>query len=165
MIPLLLSVYLSSLAKVFTLLSSQEWFVSFRCKWTAESWPEELLSCVVPFVYGELVLYLQCTNLCSPGCTEQHKLHYSVYNWVFLLERVGRFKSEPRYDVYYRPSGVFRCSCDIGNDDVVTFSHLLLSGSVGSFDKGPVWVATGFKCSPMSFYSFPSDLVDVVSAW
>ena len=26
---------------------------------------------------------LFCTNLCSPGCIEQHELHYSVYAWVF----------------------------------------------------------------------------------
>ena len=44
-----------------------------------KSWP----SCVVPSVYGEVVLSPQCTNLCSPGCIEQHKLHYSVYAWVF----------------------------------------------------------------------------------
>ena len=33
-----LSNRLSSLAKIFTLLSSMEWFFSFRCKWTTESW-------------------------------------------------------------------------------------------------------------------------------
>ena len=41
-------------------------------------------------------------------------------------------------------------SCDIENDDVVTVSLLLLSVCLGSFrgfDKGPGWVATGFKCS------------------
>ena len=38
---------------------------------------------VVPFVYGEVVLSPHCTNLCSPGCIELHKLHYSVYAWVF----------------------------------------------------------------------------------
>ena len=42
----------SSLAKMFTLLSSKEWSSSFRCKRTAEIRP----SCVVPFVYGEVVL-------------------------------------------------------------------------------------------------------------
>ena len=49
------------------------------------SWP----SCVVPFVYGEVVLSPQCTNLCSPGYIEQHKLHDSVYAWVFKLWRFG----------------------------------------------------------------------------
>ena len=39
--------------------------------------------CVVPSVYGEVVLSTQCTNVCSPGCFEQRKLHYSVYAWVF----------------------------------------------------------------------------------
>ena len=36
------------------------------------SWP----SCVVSFVYGEVVLSPQCINLCSSGYIEQHKLHY-----------------------------------------------------------------------------------------
>ena len=40
------------------------------------SWP----SCV----YGEVVLSPQFLNMCSPGSTEQHKLHYSVYAWVLL---------------------------------------------------------------------------------
>ena len=43
------------------------------------SWP----SCVVPFVYGEVVLSPQCTNLCSPCCIEQHNIHNSVHAWVF----------------------------------------------------------------------------------
>ena len=48
-----------------------------HCRWviTLESWH----SYVVPFNYGEVVLYPHCTNLCIPGSTEQHKPHYSVY--------------------------------------------------------------------------------------
>ena len=50
------------------------------------------------------------------------------------------------------PPEFLKCSFNIRIDDVVTFSHLLLSVSSGSsigFDKGPVWVATGTKCSPV----------------
>ena len=45
-----------------------------------------------------------------------------------------------------------RCSFNIRIDDAETFSHLLLSVCSGSsigFHKGPVWVATGTKCSPV----------------
>ena len=42
------------------------------------------------FVYGEVVLSAQCTNLCSPGCIEQHKLHHSVHALCFVL-RMDKF--------------------------------------------------------------------------
>ena len=40
------------------------------------------LSCVVPFVYGEVVLSPQCINPWHPGCIEQDKPHASVYAGV-----------------------------------------------------------------------------------
>ena len=55
--------------------------------------------------------------------------------------------------VYWNPPKFLNCSCTIRNDNVV-FCHLLISvcsGSFSSFDKGPIWVATGFKCSPDVF--------------
>ena len=39
----------------------------------------------MPSVYGEVVCSPQCTDLCGPGCTEQHTLHYSVYAWAFVI--------------------------------------------------------------------------------
>ena len=52
------------------------------------------------------------------------------------------------------PPEFLRCSCDIGNDDVVMFSCLLLSvcyGSFSSFYKSQVRVATNFKSLLMCF--------------
>ena len=49
------------------------------------------------------------------------------------------------------PPEFLRCPRDIENDDVVTFSLLLLyvcSCCFSGFDEGPIWVATDFKCSP-----------------
>ena len=49
------------------------------------------------------------------------------------------------------PPESLRCSCNISNDNVVTFSCLLLSvcsESFGGSDKCAVWEATGFKFSP-----------------
>ena len=139
------STHPSSLDKMLTLRSSKEWLLSFRCKWTTGSWP---------LVYGELVLSPQCTNLRSPGCIEQHKLHYSVYAWVldmFLPQCVSRFGVNQDMMFTKDPPEFLRSSYAIGNDDVVTFSCLLFSvccGSFSGFDKGPVLVATSFKCSP-----------------
>ena len=45
------------------------------------------------------------------------------------------------------PPEFLRCSCDIRNDDAVVFFPLSALDILYSFDKGPVWVATGFKCS------------------
>ena len=60
--------------------------------------------------------------------------------------------SELGYDVYKKILLSFsEVPCDRGNDNVVTFSCLLLSVCSGSFrgsDKGLVWVGKGFKCSP-----------------
>ena len=88
----------------------------------------------MPLVYGEAVLFPQCTNLCSPGCIEQHKLHYSVYpgSFVirmnkFLLHCVGRFKVNRDIMLIEGAPEFLGCSCDIKNDDVVRFSGLLLS--------------------------------------
>ena len=49
------------------------------------------------------------------------------------------------------PPEFLRNSPNIRNDDVVTFFRLLpsvRSGSFRGFDNDPVWVTTGFKCSP-----------------
>ena len=52
-----------SLVKIYTLLWSKEWLFSFKCKWTAESWHEELalLFCAIHlwrgyFMCGEILL-------------------------------------------------------------------------------------------------------------
>ena len=61
------------------------------------SWP----FCVVPVVLwrGCFVCPIYILYLCTPGCIEQHKLHYSVYACVlplrrekFLPQLVGRFE-------------------------------------------------------------------------
>ena len=93
--------------------------VSGQQSFDLRSWP----SCVVALVYGEAVLSPQCTNLCRPGCIEQHRLHYSVHpgSFVlridkFLLHCVGRFKVN-RDIVFIEGAPEFlRCSSDIGND-------------------------------------------------
>ena len=105
------------------------------------SWP----SCVMPFIHGEVVLSLQCTNLYGPGCIEQHKLHYSLCLGVLSLEWTSVWLSVLVGLKWNRIWCLLRILCNKGNDDVVTFS--LISGSFSSFDKGPAWVATGFKCS------------------
>ena len=92
------------------------------------SWP----SCFVTFVYREVVLSPQCANLCSPGCTGQHKLHYSADACFvlrmskFLPQHVGRFKVNQDMMFIEDPPESLRCSCNIRNNDVVEFSRLLL---------------------------------------
>ena len=59
-----------------------------------------------------------------------------------LSQCVGRFK------VIFteEPPEFLRCSRHIRND-AFTFARLLFSfcpGSLNGFDKGPIWVATGF---------------------
>ena len=52
------------------------------------------------------------------------------------------------------PSAFLRYSHNIRNDNAVTVFHLFISvcsRSFRGFDKGPVRVATGFKCSPDVF--------------
>ena len=56
--------------------------LTFKC--TAQSWLEELAQ------------LSQCTNRCSPGCTE---LHYSVNFWVFLFLEWTRFWLSHRFKV------------------------------------------------------------------
>ena len=107
-------------------------------------------SCVVPFVYG-------------PGCSEHRELHYSVYAWVFWFITTYKTPKERKeiqknnrspwkrsyilfwYDFYW---GVFW-----GNDECGTFPRLLsvCPGSFRGFDRGPVWVATGFKVDVLLF--------------
>ena len=71
------SKYLSFLAKMFTLLSSREWFFSFRCKWTSECGPEELaLLCFSMCLCVQICAVLTALNninfinllLLTPGC-------------------------------------------------------------------------------------------------
>ena len=136
-----------------SLLSSKEFF-SFRCKWTAESWPEELPSCVVTFV--ERMFCLTSVQMCTvlsalmsinyiilfmPGC-------FVLRMDNFLPQCVGRF--EVNQDMIFIEDPPEFLRCNIRTDDV-TFFRLLLSvcsGSFRGFDKGPVLVTTGFKCSP-----------------
>ena len=110
--------------------------IIFRLQMSVESWPEELgLWCCMLFVYGEVVLLPQCTNLCSPGCIEQHKLHYTVYAWCFVL-RMDKFLPQC---VGLKLTGTWcllkisQMFCYIRNEYVVRFSHLLLSVWFGSF--------------------------------
>ena len=44
------------------------------------SWP----SCVVPLIYGEVVLSPQCTNLCSPAALNSINYITLFYVWMFL---------------------------------------------------------------------------------
>ena len=98
------------------------------------SWP----SCVVLFVYGDVVSSPQCTNLCIPGCTEQCKLHYSVYAWCFVLrvdkflpQRVGRFAVN--WDMMFigEPPEFLRCSRDIA---MMVLFRFLISSSLSTLD-------------------------------
>ena len=69
----------------------------------------------MPLVYGEVVLFPRCTNLCSPRMNK------------FLLHCVGRFKVNRDIMLIEGAPEFLGCSCDIKNDDVVRFSGLLLS--------------------------------------
>ena len=83
----------------------------------------------------------------------------------FLPQCVGRLKVN--WDLMFiedSPESL-RWSCDTRNDDFVTFSRLFLSvcsGSFRGFDKGSVWVATGFKL--LLFLLLPLWLCGPVSA-
>ena len=69
----------------------------------------------------------------------------------FLPQCVVRFKMNCDMMFIVDPPECLRCSCSIENEDVVRFSCLLVSacsGSFSGFDKGPILVAIGFKCSP-----------------
>ena len=52
------------------------------------------------------------------------------------------------YNVYWRSSWVFQMFLRHWFDNVVKVTHFLQSVCSGAFDKSPVWIATGFKCSP-----------------
>ena len=70
----------------------------------------------------------------------------------FLSQCVGGFEVNQEMMFIKDPPEFPRCSYNRGNEDVVTFSHFLLSVCSGSFrgsDKGPVWVATGFCLLPL----------------
>ena len=98
----------------------------------------------------QVVLSPQFTNLCSPGCTEQHEQHYSVYGCVdkFLPQCDAGFEVNWNMMFIKDPPEFLKYPHDVRNDNVVAFFFLLVSvgsRSFGSFDKGPAWVATGFK--------------------
>ena len=65
----------------------------------------------------------------------------------FLPQCVGRFEVNQDMMFIKDPPEFLRYSRDVGIDDVVMVSLHLLSVCSGSFGKGSVWVATGFKCS------------------
>ena len=70
---------------------------------------------------------------------------------MFLPQHVGKFEVNWDMMSFKDPAEFLRCSHDIANGDVVTFSRLhspFCSGSFRGFDKVPVLVTTGFKCSP-----------------
>ena len=52
-----------------------------------------------------------------PGCSD-------LRMGKFLPQRVGMFKGNGDMMFIKDPPEFLRCSCDIGNDDVVTFSHV-----------------------------------------
>ena len=73
-------------------------------------------------------------------------------NYITLLmpQRVSRFEVNRDTMFIKDPPEILRRSCDIGIDDAFKFFRLLHSvcpGFFRGFDKGPVWVATGFKFS------------------
>ena len=98
-----LSNHPSSLAKMFTLLSSKEWFFSFRLKWISKSWPEEsaLLSCFVSvYKYQNLMDELP-RNLLSTFMLlycAGHSVHFPLTN----LNLIGR---SPIYFIHFFPGG------------------------------------------------------------
>ncbi len=61
-----LSNHLSSRPKIWTLQSSKECELSFRCKQTAESWPEESALCVGPYVCSVVVWFYQYIGFYIP---------------------------------------------------------------------------------------------------
>ena len=114
---------------------------SFRCKWTAESWLEELaLRCCA--IHSWRVCFVLSMDKFLPQCVA------GFVNWdmMFLI-----------------------CFSDIRNGDVPVFPRppLCLLWNWEAFDEGPFWVATGFKCSLTCLCSFlfPSVFVGTVSAW
>ena len=98
-------------------------------------------------LFMERLHFLPIIQICAFLAT----LNSINYITLFMPQCVGRFNVT--WDMIFIKDlpEFLRCSCAIGNDDVVTFSLLLLSvcsGSYTSFDKGPVWIATDFECSP-----------------
>jgi len=151
-----LSHNLSSLSRMWTLLSSKECLFSLRCRCTAVYWPEEvalmLRHALVELLFG--LSYVEVRTLFAA----LHTQHHSVFVWVFgpLGEPVSRL----RVFLGLKYTGMsclekillsFWDSCHIWNYSM--FVSVLLSFSTSVvwsrclcwFDKGPAWVSTGLK--------------------
>ena len=120
---------------------------------------------------------------CLPNvqiCADPAALNTINYITLFMPEcsvlrkdsslRVSRFKVNQDMMFVEDPPEFGEMLPDIRKDDVVMFSRLLLLvcyGTLSSFDKGLVWVATGFKCSMMClcYFCFPFDTVSIVPTW
>ena len=110
------------------LLSSKEWFFSFRFKWTADlTWGVTLLCCAIRLWRG--CFARQCTNVCSPGCIEQHKVHYFMPPcFVLRMDKflplcVGRFEVN-QYMIFIEDPPEF-LRRDIRNEDSLCWKEVV----------------------------------------